>query len=70
MFAGGDISWRSMPMTNVSFPEYSSATAPVICSTIKAVRLRSNYEKCMPEKCFEDWMYETLLLLHMRIYSS
>ena len=46
-------------MTSVSIPELKALRQ--LSSAIKAGRLRSNYKKCMPEKCFEDWMYETLL---------
>ncbi len=46
-------------MTSVSVPDL--ATLRRLSLTIKAVHLRSNYKKCMPEKCFEDWMYETLI---------
>ena len=47
-------------MMSASFPELRALRR--LSSAIKAGRIRSNYEKCMPEKCFDDWMYETLLL--------
>ena len=45
-------------MTSASFPELTALRR--LSSAIKAGHLRSAYKKCMPEKCFEDWMYETL----------
>lgn len=49
-------------MMSVSFPELASLHRLSSGAAGKAAGIRSSYEKCRPEKDFEEWMYETLLL--------